>query len=249
LPEDHPSNEQLRDRLRMAEESLRRSERLAIAGRFAGAVIHEVNNPLEALSNLVYLTKYEAHNPENVRRNMLVAETQLERLGEITRKTLSFYREQSEAKALDLVEIAESALRIHAHRLSAKSIELRKQLPDRLIVKATAGEILQVLSNFILNAIDALPESGAVLCVRVRTDQRRAYITISDNGHGIHPSVRKTLFEPYVTNKISGTGVGLWLSKRILEKHNGSIRFRSSHNPGQSGTTFRVALPLEIEAA
>jgi signal transduction histidine kinase len=208
-----------------------------------------VNNPLEALTNLVYLTKQEAHDPDYVRRNMLVAETQLDRLGEIARKTLSFYREQSEAKEFDLVEIAESALRIHAHRLSAGSVELRKDLPEKLMVRALGGEILQVFTNFILNAIDAMPENGAVLCLRMRTDKERAHITISDNGHGIPPSIRKSLFEPYVTHKSTGTGVGLWLSKRILDKHKGTIRFRSSHEPGKSGTTFRVSLPLGAEHA
>jgi signal transduction histidine kinase len=244
LPEDLLTIEQLRERLRLAEESLRQSERLAIAGRFAGAVIHEVNNPLEALTNLVYLTKQKADDPDHVRRNMLVAETQLDRLGEIARKTLSFYREQSEAKDFDLVEIAESALRIHAHRLTARSVALRKDLPEKLMVRVLGGEMLQVFTNFILNAIDAMPEKGAVLCLRMRTDKERAYITISDNGHGISPSVRKNLFEPYVTNKSTGTGVGLWLSKRILDKHKGTIRFRSSHEPGKSGTTFRVSLPI-----
>jgi signal transduction histidine kinase len=248
LPEDDHTIEQLRERLRLAEESLQRSERLAIAGRFAGAVVHEVNNPLEALSNLIYLTRQEAHHEEHVRKNMLVAESQLNRLAEIARRTLSFYREQSEAKEFDLVEIAESALRIHSHRFAARSIELRKELPEQLMVKAMGGELLQVFSNFILNALDALPEKEAVLCVRMRADKERAYITISDNGHGIHPSIRKRLFEPYVTNKSSGTGIGLWLSKRILEKHQGSIRFRSSHEPGKSGTTFRVSLPIGIEA-
>ena len=248
LPEDDPTTEQLRARLRMAEESLRKSERLAIAGRYAGAIVHEVNNPLEALANLVYLTKQEANHPDYVRKNMQVAETQLNRLAEITRKTLSFYREQSEAKEFDLVEIAESALRIHSHRFAAGSIELRKELPDQLMVKAMGGELLQVFSNFILNALDALPEKEAVLCLRMRADKERAYITISDNGHGIHPSIRKRLFEPYVSNKSSGTGVGLWLSKRILEKHKGSVRFRSSHEPGKSGTTFRVSLPIGIES-
>jgi C4-dicarboxylate-specific signal transduction histidine kinase len=246
LANEDPTNEQLRERLRLAEESLKKSERLAIAGRFAGAIMHEVNNPLEALSNLVYLTKLDANHPDDVRKNMMVAETQLGRLGEITRQTLSFYREPSEAQALDLVEIAESALRIHGHRLTARSIELRKDLPASAIVKATGGEILQVLSNFILNAIDALPEQGAVLCLRIRTDQRRAHILISDNGHGIPAAVRKGLFEPYVTSKKSGTGVGLWLSKRIVDKHDGTIRFRSSHHPGKSGTTFRLSLPLDV---
>jgi signal transduction histidine kinase len=246
LPEDNSTPEQLRERLRKAEDSLRNSERLAIAGRFAGAIVHEVNNPLEALANLVYLTKQEAHHPENVRKNMMVAETQLNRLAEITRKTLSFYREQHEAREFDLVEIAESALRIHAHRFELGAIELRKELPDQLIVKALGGELLQVFSNFILNALDALPDKNAVFCLRIRADEERAYITISDNGHGIHPSIRPRLFEPYITNKSSGNGVGLWLSKRILEKHQGTIRFRSSHKPGKSGTTFRVSLPIGI---
>jgi signal transduction histidine kinase len=232
----------------MAEESLCKSERLAIAGRFAGAIVHEVNNPLEALANLVYLTQQEANRPDNVRKNMQVAETQLNRLAEITRKTLSFYREQSEAKEFDLVEIAESALRIHSHRIAAGSIELRKELPENLMLKAMGGELLQVFSNFILNALDALPEKDAVLCLRMRADKERAYITISDNGHGIHPSIRKRLFEPYVSNKSSGTGVGLWLSQRIIEKHKGTVRFRSCHEPGKSGTTFRVSLPIGIES-
>jgi signal transduction histidine kinase len=246
LPENDGTNEELRERLRIAEESLRRSEMLAVAGRYAGAIMHEVNNPLEALSNLVYLTRQEAQSPESVRRNMLVAETQLDRLGEITRKTLSFYREQSDAASFDLVEIAESALRIHAHRFSGKGVELRKQFPDELRLKACGGEILQVLSNFILNAIDALPETGAVLCMRVRPDKSRkaAHITISDNGHGVSLSVRKRLFEPYVTTKSSGTGVGMWLSKRIVDKHLGTILFRTSHEPGKSGTTFRISLPM-----
>jgi C4-dicarboxylate-specific signal transduction histidine kinase len=248
VPENEPTNEQLRERLRLAEESLRRSERLAIAGRFAGAIVHEVNNPLEALNNLIYLTKQAAQHPDQVRRNMQVAETQLSRLGEITRKTLSFYREQNEAKQFDLVEIAESALRIHAHRLTTGCVELRKDLPEQLMVKVMGGELLQVFSNFILNALDALPADDAVLCLRMRADKERVHITISDNGHGIHPSLRKSLFEPYVTNKSSGTGVGLWLSKRIVEKHQGTIRFRSRHKPGNSGTTFRVSLPRGMES-
>lgn len=218
-----------------------------IAGRFAGAIMHEVNNPLEALSNLVYLTKLDANQPANVLKNMHIAEAQLKRLGEITRQTLSFYRDQSQTSTLDLVEIAESALRIHAHRITSRSIELRKNLPAKAEIEAVGGEILQVLSNFILNAIDALPEKGAVLCFRVRTDAKRAHIIISDNGHGIHPSVRKTLFDPYVTSKKSGTGVGLWLSKSILDKHKGTIRFRSSREPGKSGTTFRVSLPVSLQ--
>ena len=170
-----------------------------------------------------------------------------ELVGDVAGLPSELVDEDLEAKQFDLVEIAESALRIHAHRLSSGSIELRKDLPEQLMVKAMGGELLQVFSNFILNAMDALPEKDAVLCFRIHSDKERAHITISDNGHGIHPSVLKRLFEPYVTNKSSGTGVGLWLSKRIVDKHQGTIRFRSSHQPGKSGTTFRVSLPIAIE--
>jgi signal transduction histidine kinase len=238
------TTEELKDRLRRAEESLRKSERLAIAGRHTGAVMHEVNNPLEALNNLVYLTKNEAHNAEEVRRNMQVAEEQLARLGEITRKTLSFYREEAEGKDFDLIEIAESALRIHSHRFSANSVAVRTEFPQRVVARVFAGEILQVFSNLILNALDALPDSDAVLRLRVRRRGERAHIVIADNGHGIHPSMQKCLFEPYVTNKKEGTGIGLWLSKRIVDKHRGTIRFRSSQLPGRNGTIFRLSLPL-----
>ena len=244
LLEDDFTKEQLRERLHLAEETLRRSERLATAGRFAGAILHEVNNPLEALSNLVYLAKQNAHHPEDVQRHMQVAQTQLERLGEITRQTLSFYRDQKEERDFDLVELAEAALRIHAHRLATGSIELRRDFPDQLMAKVLGGEVLQVFSNFILNSLDALPEKDAVLSVRIRRDRGRAHITISDNGHGIHPSIRGNLFQPYVTNKSSGNGVGLWISRQIVEKHKGTIRVRSSHKPGESGTTFRVSLPI-----
>jgi len=235
---------ELKERLVRTEESLRQSERLAIAGRYAGAVMHEVNNPLEALNNLVYLTRRAPHDQEQIGRNMRVAEAQLERLGEITRKTLSFYREQGEAKDLDLVEIAESALRIHAHRFSANSVTVRKHFPQPVVTRVFAGEILQVVSNLILNALDALPETNAVLWMRIRMLGERGHIMIADNGRGIHPSMHKTLFEPYVTTKSSGTGIGLWLSKRIIDKHRGTIRFRSSQVPGRNGTIFRLSLPL-----
>jgi signal transduction histidine kinase len=237
--------EDLKDRLRKAEESLRRNEKLAIAGRYAGAVMHEVNNPLEAITNLVYLTKSEAHDAESVRRNMRVVEAQLVRLGEITRQTLSFYREEAGAKDFDLVEIAESALRIHSHRFCAKSIAVRKELPQRLVARVFAGEILQVFSNLILNALDALPDNDGILCLRLRKFNEHVHILIADNGHGIHPSLHKGPFEPYVTNKKEGTGVGLWLSKRIIENHRGTIRFRSSLLSGKSGTVFLLTLPVE----
>jgi signal transduction histidine kinase len=235
--------DELSARLRAAEDALLRSERLAVASRYAGAIMHEVNNPLEALTNLVYITKNEPDDPDRVQRNMEIAEGQLLRLGEITRKTLSFYREQTETKDFNLSEIVESALKVHSHRTRRQNVDIRKRVADPAVASVFAGEILQILSNLILNSLDALPESAAVLCVRVKTSQGKVHITIADNGAGIEPSIYKNMFQPHRTTKSHGTGLGLWLSRRIIEKHNGTISCRSSRRPGRSGTTFRLSLP------
>ena len=245
--ESELTNEELKTRLHSAEEALRRSERLAIAGRYAGAVMHEVNNPLEAISNLVFLTKHEAENAAQVRRNMQVAEAQLERLGEITRRTLSFYREEAKPKDFDLIEIAEAALRIHFQGAAANSVTLIKQFPERVMVPGLAGEILQVLSNVLLNSLHALPEKDAAIRLRVRIVRRRVQVTIADNGRGIPPSLLKSLFDPYATGKGGGTGLGLWVSQQIIDRHRGTIRFRSSQRPGRNGTVFLLTLPLGRE--
>jgi signal transduction histidine kinase len=214
-----------------------------VASRYAGAIMHEVNNPLEALTNLVYITKNEPANPDRVQRNMEIAESQLLRLGEITRKTLSFYRDQTETKDFDLAEIAESALKVHLHRAQRQNVDIRKRVTGPAMASVFAGEILQILSNLILNSLDALPESAAVLCVRVGISQDKVHITIADNGAGIEPSIYNNMFQPHLTTKSNGTGLGLWLSRRIVEKHNGTLICRSSRQPGRSGTTFRLSLP------
>jgi signal transduction histidine kinase len=162
-------DERLSERLKSLEDALQRSERLALASRYAGAVMHEVNNPLEALINLVYLTRAAPHDASAVIANMEIADSQLVRLSEITRKTLVFYREQAEAKDFDLVEIAESALLIHSRRAKNQNVEIRKDLRGPAKSKVFAGEILQVASNLVINALDAMPETGGLLTLRVKT--------------------------------------------------------------------------------
>lgn len=231
-------------RLKVVEEALQRCEMLAVASHFAGAIMHEVNNPLEALTNLVYLTKQTPNDAEQVLLNMEIADSQLVRLGEITRKTLSFYKAQPEARDLDLIDLAESALTIHAHRIGSQDVELRKCVQNPAVARIFAGEILQVLSNLILNSLDALPQSGAILCLRVRTCCEMVRITISDNGMGVDPAIYKNLFQANCSSKSKGTGFGLWLCRNIIEKHNGTISCRTSRQPTRRGTTFRVSLPM-----
>lgn len=241
--DDRNTIEQLQLRLQAAEEALKRCERLAVASRYAGAIMHEVNNPLEALTNLVFLTREVADDPELVRANMAIADKQLANLGNITRKTLSFYRDQSELKDFDLVDIAESALKIHAERARKQHISVHMKTDGPAFAPVFASEILQILSNFILNSFDAAPSEGGVLCVRVKNVGNRIHVTIADNGRGMEDSVYQNIFIPHNTSKAHGTGLGLWLSRGIAEKHGGCIGCRSSAVTGKSGTTFRLTLP------
>ena len=238
----HGDELDLREQLRIAQEALQRSERLALAGRFSGAIMHEINNPLEAITNLVYLAKLEAHDPERVKSLAKQAEEQLELVRAIARQTLEFYREQRTPHDVDLVELLEAALRIHTKSLLEKQVDIRRSLPEKLVIQGNSGELLEVLSNLIVNALEALSRRGT-LYLRARMGQEEAHITVADNGCGIPEEIRGNLFTPFWTGKSeSGTGLGLWLSKSLIEKHRGRIRWRSSVGPGRSGTTFRVSL-------
>ncbi len=205
--------------------------------------MHEVNNPLEAITNLVYLTKIQKSNPKQVLKNMLVIEEQLATLGRVTRQALTFHRDQGEAKEFDLVDIAESALRLHADKLAKHRISIDRQFRGPATASVVGSEIMQVLSNLILNAVDALPRGEGRISVRVKSTGQSVHILVSDNGEGIPVTFASRLFEPYVTSKTSGTGLGLWLSHRIVSKHGGTLRFRSSRRKGRSGTSFRISLP------
>ncbi|MEA2544055.1 MAG: hypothetical protein QOH35_5421 [Acidobacteriaceae bacterium] len=143
-----------------------------------------------------------------------------------------------------LVALAEAALRIHQKTIEAKKVHLEKDLPESLTAQVHSGEILQLVSNLIANALDALPIDGT-LCIRLRRRRSEAHFVVADNGHGIPKSIFAHIFEPFFTTKDEvGTGLGLALSKRIVEGHRGRIRVRSSLRPGKSGTIFKISLPV-----
>src|SRR5580698_5046853 len=200
---------QLKARLEIAERALERSERLAVANRYAGAIIHEVNNPLEAITNLVYLTKSEKDNPAQILENMAVIEDQLKILGRVTKQALTFHREHADASEFDLVEIAEAALKLHSDKLNRHGIQVERRFRGPAIVTVSGSEILQVVSNLLLNAVEVLARGKGRICVSVRCFPRCVHMTVSDNGPGIPERFAKHLFEPYVTSKASGTGLGL----------------------------------------
>lgn len=235
----------LQSKLAMATESLQRAEERAVAGQLALEVMHEIKNPLEALGHLTYLALEEADDPEKVRSYMRLADEQLATLSFISSQTLGFAKSSPSPKSIDFVGLAEAALRIHQRAIEAKKVRLVKVFPENLMAEAYTGQMLQVISNMVVNALDALPSDGT-LYLRLRKRQGQLHLVIADNGHGIPSEYIGKIFEPYFTTKGErGTGLGLTLSKNIVERHRGTIRIRSCVRPGRSGTTIKISLPLK----
>lgn len=232
------------DRVEQLQEALRQSQSFALAGQFAAATMHEVNGPLEAISNLNYLVQVNADDGKQVRNYSGLIEEQLYILTAISRQTLSFYHSQETVEPVRIALLAEAALRIHYKKIAAKRIGVLKKLPDGVIVEGNPGAMLQVFSNLIANAVGALAPQG-ILQIRVRCTDDEARLLFADNGHGIPAEIQPRIFEPFFsTKKGGGTGLGLAITKAIVERHGGRIRFRTSEHAGGSGTAFRISLPL-----
>ena len=224
---------------------VQQTEQRALAGELALEMLHEIRNPLETLGYLIYLAAEEAGSDEKVRKYMGVAEQEMARMRGIARKTLGVAQVSVAAVPVDLVELAETALRVHRRTIEGKRIDLRRRMPkDLVMVDAQHGPLLQVLSNLIVNALEAMPEAGA-LSVRVRKRGDEVDLIVADNGRGIEERHLARIGERYFTTKGSaGNGLGLAISKKILAEHRGRMRVRSSVRPGRTGTVFKVSLPV-----
>jgi PAS domain S-box-containing protein len=235
--------------LRKAERALRTTERLASVGRLAATVAHEINNPLEAVTNLIYLAR-QAAILTDVQGYLDAAEQELARVSQLTKQTLGFYRETKSASNVRPGDLVTSLLPVFASRTRNRGIELCPEIEDDSEIYAVAGEIRQVIANLIGNSIDALTAGGKV---RIRVSAATQWspdrkpgirLTVSDTGSGIPPEARPKIFEPFFTTKRDvGTGLGLWVCKSIVENHGGSIRVKSSTAPGKSWTVVSVFLP------
>jgi PAS domain S-box-containing protein len=238
-----------------SERALRTTERLASVGRLAATIAHEINNPLEAVTNLVYLAKANTEDPV-VRPYLDQAEEELSRVSLLTRQTLGFYRETKGTRALTLGSVITPLVFALQPRARTKAVGIWTNLRQDPEIQAVPGEIRQLIANLIGNSIDAAA-GGSSIQVRVSEvsfvrGERKAGVrlTISDQGEGIPLSARARIFEPFfTTKKEAGTGLGLWVCQNIVEKHGGSIRYRTSTGPGQSGTVFCVFLPCEAAAS
>ncbi len=235
---------------RKADEALRMSERLATAGRLAATMAHEINNPLESVVNLIYLAKDDPGLSEQTRRFLSIADEELARVAHITRQTLGFYRESAEPQLTRLSEIFHSLSLIYEARFRNRNIRFTVETRNEVPVVVKAGELTQVFSNLVQNAMDAVGTGGRIAvrlsaCTHCGNGEKGVRVTIADNGIGIPPELRGRLFEPFFTTKQTvGTGLGLWVSKGILEKYHGTIAVHSCTTPGKSGTAVRVVLPV-----
>jgi PAS domain S-box-containing protein len=233
-----------------AELALMRAEKLAAAGRLAAAIAHEVNNPLEGLVNLIYLARGE-QNIEKIRRHLADADRELQRIAHITRQSLGFYREPSSAGLFRPDVVTREVFEFYSSRAASVRVRLHVKIKTEQQVFGNSGELRQVLSNLLANSLDACREGDAV-CVRVRDGRRVSAgpgvcITLADSGSGIQPENLKRIFEPfYTTKKDTGTGLGLWVSRELIEKCGGRLNVRSSVAEGRSGTVFTVFLPAAV---
>lgn len=238
---------------KQAQEIMRKAEKLAAAGRLAATVAHEINNPLEAVCNLIYLVKNTDSLPEDVVGYLNMAEQELERVSHITRQTLGFYRDSSEAGPVVLREVLESVLRLYENKLKSKSIAVEMDLPDCPPVQALQGEIKQLMANLISNAADAVAPGGKIRISMAPADQGNGVeIKIADDGPGVPEKNRAQIFEPFFTTKEDvGTGLGLWVSKEIAERHGGRIELSPDSDADLGGAVFTVFLPYaaQLEAA
>ena len=242
---DQTTIAQLQSKLAVAAEALSRAEARATVGQLALEVMHEIRNPLQAMWYLTGLAREGADDPEKVREYMRLAGEQMVTLGQIADQTLGFARCSHSPTSIDLASLAEAALRIHQQAIEAKKVHLVKDLPDDLIAEVHTGEMLQVISNLIVNALDAMPDDGT-LCLRLKKCGAEVRLLIADNGHGIPAEHVDAIFQPFFTTKEErGTGLGLAISKKIIERHNGKICMRSSVRPGRSGTIFKISLPIQ----
>jgi PAS domain S-box-containing protein len=236
---------------RTQEETLRQSEKLAATGRLAATIAHEINNPLEAITNLIYLSRTDPDVPVPVRNLLETADAELARVSQIAQQTLGFYRDTTRPVTIDINALLTSIVDLFQRKMRSKSLSCTLDLqPDTLII-GLQGEIRQVFSNLLVNAIDASQQANLHIRTRRRhcSGKECVAVVISDQGSGIPTSVRERLFTPFVTSKESvGTGLGLWVTRGIVEKQGGSIAFRT-RNQSPTGTCFRVILPIEPTAS
>ncbi len=231
---------------KLAEYALRTAERLSATGSLANAIAHEINNPLEALTNLIYLAE-RAPSVEDIRSLLTRADAELSRIARITKQSLAFHRDTQAPISVDLGDLISEIIELFQRTAATKKVRLIFDRGDAPRINAFPGQLRQVFGNLVRNAIEASPaESSVVVRLRAlrRTNHRGVRVTIRDHGAGIPCDIQSSVFDPFFTTKeLKGSGLGLWVSRSLILRHEGTIRFRTTEVPGRSGTLFEVFLP------
>ena len=238
-----------------SEEALRKSEKLAVTGRLAASIAHEINNPLEAVTNLLFLLRNYSKLDEQALRYVDMAELEVRRVAEITQQTLRFYRQSTLPARASMAELLDSVLSLYQGRLNTLGIHVERDYEPQMDLFCFAGEIRQVIANLVGNSIDAA-SNGARVMIRARRsrnwsnpEQQGVRFVVGDTGCGMDPEVRERIFEAFFTTKeVTGTGLGLWVSHEIVKKHHGLVHVRSraahpSYPERSTGTVFQLFLP------
>ena len=238
-----------------AERTLRNTEKLAATGRLAASIAHEINNPMASVTNLLYLLEHHGTLDTTATEYVKLAQDELNRITHIVRQMLGFYRESERPVEVDVEEIVDNVLLLYSRRLQNNRIDVQRSVRSEARIHGFPGEIRQVFSNLLVNAIEAVGENGRLrVDVRLGRDWSNPQVQgvrvlIGDNGPGIPETARKRIFEPFFTTKGErGTGLGLWVSEGIVRKHGGSMRVRSLTGESRHGTCFALFFPLNGSA-
>lgn len=231
---------------------IRESQRLATLGRQASSIAHEINNPLEAISNLLFLAGNETGLPASARKFLIMAQAELERVVAISKQTLNFYREASAPLPVRLSTLVEETLVLYGRRIAEKHLKVMREFGSEDAIAILPGEMRQVFSNLLANAIEATEDGGKL---RLRVRKSRCWsdsgilgirVTIADTGSGMSPEVRRRIGHPFFTTKGQhGTGLGLWVTKSILSHYGGNLLVHTSTGT-RHGTVFSVFLPTNM---
>jgi signal transduction histidine kinase len=245
---------------RNAEDALRKTEKLAATGRLAASIAHEINNPLEAITNLLYLIRLQDSLLPDTRHYVELAQHEVARVSEIAQQTLRFYRQSTLPMTAKVSELLDSVLTLHQGRVNSLQVEVQRFYEPDVELFCFAGELRQVFTNLISNALDAMMPGPGRLVLSVRhshlwrnANVKGVRVSVMDTGSGMTEEVRSRIFEPFFTTKeATGTGLGLWVSEEIVRKHHGTVRIRSraaengqSNGDGRSGTIFMLFFPAE----
>lgn len=233
-----------------AEEALQASEKMAATGRIAATISHELRNPLDSVTQLLYLVKQSPNLGEAERQQLNLIDQELSRMAEVAQQTLAMHRQARAMVPVNLGKLLDGVLLLYGKKIRSQKIQIDKRYEWQGEVYGYPAELRQVFTNLIVNAVDAMP-GGGKLCLHVRRyheansrGRSGVLVALADSGTGIPKDARRHLFEPFFSTKgEKGSGVGLWVSSGIIQRHRGSIRVHSSDRPGRSYTCFEVFLP------